>query len=129
MKRIFIGLVLVGVSALAADKKPDVIPTIRLEPLQWLWLDPLVDGRFQAQGTWTTTDLSDESQLVGYPINITEIVCRRESKIDVWERGKVIALMAERRHRLGSAEMAGSSAVSGNLIRLVVSTLCHVKSG
>lgn len=72
-------IVLAFTTAGAADKQ--VIPTIRPAEDTLLWVDLLQVGRFQAQGTWTTSDLTDEANLVAYPVNLAEIVCRKEWQV------------------------------------------------
>jgi len=77
MKWVLLALSLVSVSA-ATAKSPQVIPSIRPAESGLNWVDLLSAGSFSASGTWTTTDLSDEDELVAFPINLAEIQCRRE---------------------------------------------------
>lgn len=78
MKWALLALSLLCASAIATDKSPQVIPTLRPADMGLSWVDLLSAGSFSAKGTWTTTDLSDADNLVGYPINLAEIQCRRE---------------------------------------------------
>jgi hypothetical protein len=78
MKWTLLTLSLVWASAIATDNSPQVIPTMRPADMGLNWVDLLAAGSFTAKGTWTTTDLSDDDNLVGYPINLAEIQCRRD---------------------------------------------------
>jgi hypothetical protein len=81
MRLAVIAIFLLVATASATDNRSLVVPTIRPAEDTLLWVDLMRNGRFEAQGTWTTTDLADEDNLVAYPINLAEIVCRKEWQV------------------------------------------------
>jgi hypothetical protein len=78
VKGIVLALALISAGVSGAATKTQVIPSIRPADVGLAWVDLAHNGIFSARGTWTTTDLSVEDNLVGYPVNLAEIVCHRE---------------------------------------------------